>query len=490
MEASDRLLWEQIESYEVDKVGASWTLSDKVASENGWTAAYTKRAVLEYKRFVYLAMVAEHVVCPSDQVDQIWHTHLLYTRSYWNDFCKTILPKPLHHSPSSGGEEEEQKYRALYRETLVSYEETFGCVPPIDIWPTVSERFEEALRCRRINLRRYWVLPRLSWLWGRGQVVLAALLPMALLGWTNPLGMKGPAFLGFFFSLSVGALLVTWFIRNVLVNLASQAVELEPPLDTSELACLVAGPSQVVELALTHLHHGNALRIISPKQFMGLTFGKAKYRFERVETSPPEMDDLEARLYEAVDPKEGALVKTVLLAGTEAASKIYDRLAARGLLLPRYLIPAVHKIPVGILLGLFVLGVIKVAIGIENEKPVGFLIAFCVVAWLMIFNLRKRRHFRTSAGEEMLNKRRLDSQSLLKALEADSGASPKNEIHDPNWLYAAALFGLPAVGGQWRALESAWRNSSVGSSSRHSSGCGGDSGCSGGGEGCGGCGGD
>ncbi|MEK6230809.1 MAG: hypothetical protein N2A42_03075 [Luteolibacter sp.] len=33
----------------------------------------------EYKRFVALAMLAGHPVTPSEEVDQAWHLHLVYT---------------------------------------------------------------------------------------------------------------------------------------------------------------------------------------------------------------------------------------------------------------------------------------------------------------------------------------------------------------------------------------------------------------------------
>ena len=63
---------------------------------------YAYRVIQEYKKFVFLAMVADHIVSPSTNVDRAWHLHLLYTRSYWDEFCGKVLKKPLHHTPSSG----------------------------------------------------------------------------------------------------------------------------------------------------------------------------------------------------------------------------------------------------------------------------------------------------------------------------------------------------------------------------------------------------
>ncbi|MEZ6192343.1 MAG: hypothetical protein R3C45_13785 [Phycisphaerales bacterium] len=50
--------------------------------------------VNEYRRFCYLAIAAGHTVTPSDEVDQAWHLHLLYTRDYWEDFCPNVLGTP------------------------------------------------------------------------------------------------------------------------------------------------------------------------------------------------------------------------------------------------------------------------------------------------------------------------------------------------------------------------------------------------------------
>ena len=40
------------------------------------------------------AFVGRHIG-PSDEVDQAWHLHLVYTRSYWGEFCPNVLGKPL-----------------------------------------------------------------------------------------------------------------------------------------------------------------------------------------------------------------------------------------------------------------------------------------------------------------------------------------------------------------------------------------------------------
>ncbi|MEZ6134030.1 MAG: hypothetical protein R3C53_03870 [Pirellulaceae bacterium] len=160
---ADDPLWHRIQAFEIDRVETGLTFSERAARENDWSLGFTRRVIEEYKRFLYLAMTCEHVVCPSDAVDQIWHMHLTYTRSYWNELCESVLQKPLHHGPTQGGGDEAEKYFQLYLRTQNSYRATFGALPPADIWPAAEQRFGEDLGFVRVNLNRVWVIPRPSW---------------------------------------------------------------------------------------------------------------------------------------------------------------------------------------------------------------------------------------------------------------------------------------------------------------------------------------
>lgn len=126
-------LWEGIRNFPVDKPGVADPLSKRVARQQNWTPRYALRVVAEYKKFVFLCMTAGHMCTPSINVDMVWHEHLLYTPSYWDELCGKVLGKPLHHYPSEGGDAEEAKYAGLYQRTLDSYAKVFG-EPPADIW--------------------------------------------------------------------------------------------------------------------------------------------------------------------------------------------------------------------------------------------------------------------------------------------------------------------------------------------------------------------
>ena len=55
MNQEQKDLYEKIQAFSLDEPGSSFTFTQRLASENGWDAAYTQRVVQEYKRFVFLA---------------------------------------------------------------------------------------------------------------------------------------------------------------------------------------------------------------------------------------------------------------------------------------------------------------------------------------------------------------------------------------------------------------------------------------------------
>ena len=74
-------LWEKLEGFQLDDNNAVLDFSARLSKENGWSREFTTRAIQEYKRFLLLAMHAGHPVTPGEAVDQVWHLHLVYTRS-------------------------------------------------------------------------------------------------------------------------------------------------------------------------------------------------------------------------------------------------------------------------------------------------------------------------------------------------------------------------------------------------------------------------
>lgn len=161
MTPSEATLLRRIQDFSIDgDTSPALPFALRLARENGWTLEHAQRVVREYKRFVFLAMTAGHPVTPSDAVDQAWHLHLTYTRSYWERFCGGVLPRALHHQPTRGGAREDAKFKDWYGRTLSSYERMFGEAPPGDIWPAAAERFGQTARWTRIDAREHWIVSK------------------------------------------------------------------------------------------------------------------------------------------------------------------------------------------------------------------------------------------------------------------------------------------------------------------------------------------
>lgn len=149
MTPKQKELYQRIKAYSLDEPNAIFPFSKRLGKENQWTAKYTYRVIEEYKKFAFLAVVAGHPVSPSEQVDKVWHLHLIYTQNYWNNFCTKILEFPFHHQPSYGGKQENNKFHDWYHKTLDSYKIFFDNDPPVDIWPPPNLRFSNNISLMR-----------------------------------------------------------------------------------------------------------------------------------------------------------------------------------------------------------------------------------------------------------------------------------------------------------------------------------------------------
>ena len=159
MNTEQTALYKNLQKFSLDQPNAQFPFSKRLARDNRWSLDYAQRVVVEYKRFAFLAVMASHPVTPSDQVDQVWHLHLSYTRNYWEMFCPSILKMSLHHGPTQGGNAERQKFDQWYNKTLSSYEQFFEERPPSDIWPDSKVRFGTDLHFVKVNTRQTWLIP-------------------------------------------------------------------------------------------------------------------------------------------------------------------------------------------------------------------------------------------------------------------------------------------------------------------------------------------
>ncbi len=157
---SQTALYERLQAFRFDPPDVAFSFQQRLARENRWSLDYAQRAIAEYKKFALLAVTAGHPVTPSDQVDRVWHLHLTYTHSYWDELCPQVLQCTWHHEPTQGGDAEAEKFADWYQQTLASYEQYFGSAPPADLWPAPELRFGRDRQFVWANVQENWLVSK------------------------------------------------------------------------------------------------------------------------------------------------------------------------------------------------------------------------------------------------------------------------------------------------------------------------------------------
>jgi uncharacterized protein (TIGR04222 family) len=472
MTAHEHALWQRIETAPLIDADEDKLFVRKLALQNGWTHEFTERCVREYRKFVFLACASAHPVSPSDAVDQVWHLHLTYTQAYWKVFCPEILGKPLHHSPSKGGREESRKFEDWYTQTLNSYKTFFG-ETPADIWPTPKDKADEdeALH-RRVNARRYWIVPKPAWLpaFARSLGVLTAVLLVtgcSYSGFTTRWNIDGPAYLGFYATLIGAAVLLCRCARRKVTdrggNLASA-----PNLSLYEAAFLAGGARRLLQAMVVRFHEAGVATLNDDGKKV-ISKGVPEEVLDEAETEAAKCLQTGEKTWDEI--REALQTK---LTG------IQERLERTGLLV-RYAeawkVKTLCFLTMGMVLAV---GALRLWHGVTWGKPFYFLLFFMAVAlglmiWLM------QGPFRTRAGDQALE----ELQTTLKQ-RGEKAFDGTSVLAGASLALAVGLLGLCAVRGTpLEKLESKLGPESGGGCG---GGCGGSS-CGGGGCGGGGCGG-
>lgn len=154
-------LWIKIKNFNLDDENSDFPFSKRLARDNNWKIEFALKSILEYKKFIYLCCISEKQITPSDAVDQVWHLHLTYTKSYWKTLCKETLGKEIHHNPTKGGAVERSKFSNCYDFTFEIYKYEFKETPPYDIWLNNKKRFKE-INFKRINIDEFWFIKKPS----------------------------------------------------------------------------------------------------------------------------------------------------------------------------------------------------------------------------------------------------------------------------------------------------------------------------------------
>jgi uncharacterized protein (TIGR04222 family) len=469
-------LWQRIEAFRIGESPSALTFVQRLARDNRWTLEYAWRVHNEYKRFAFLSVVAEHPVTPSEDVDEAWHLHLLYTRSYWDDFCPRVLGRVLHHEPTRGGSAEHEKHSDWYRRTLDSYNRFFG-PPPGDIWPTAEIRFSDEHARLHVETARFWIVPRPQLNFG-SKLTLGALALVALgcapvlADIENPLDMRGPDFLILYLVALIATIgfasALRWLLRapGATANTANSR-----KYHPYELAWLVGGWQRALDAALANLVASGFLKL-----------NLAERNLEVLKALPPDSHVLEREIFKAAQA-DGSLA--VVRSVTNSIDFSWaQKLSDEGLLLSAARKRVVQWVPTLLLVAVLVLGITKINIGINRGKPTDYLSVLVLITFAItaVFGLRSARLSRL--GERIVADAKNQNASL-RNLNSSSA-----EISGVQSAIAVALFGSVVLAdGPWKDLQIALTPPASGWTGATGVGCGGGfggGGC-GGGHGCGGC---
>jgi uncharacterized protein (TIGR04222 family) len=270
-------LWSSIQQFPLDDPHAEITFSRKLSAKQNWSPFFTERVVAEYRKFLLLCCISPNGASPSQAVDEAWHLHLTYTRSYWTDLCKNTLNKDIHHHPSRGGDEEDHKHRDWYAETLLLYEAVFGSPPPDDIWPPPQN--ELPIPEPAWNIRNEMI----------ALIVMLLILPFTvslyLYNALFPFSLTGPQFLIFFPLFALSSIICYLILQNEKGQTLKQLVVDHFPSNASifQTAQLLYGKHRAVQTAIVDLLRRNLIEITADKRFLVY---KNRYRAPANEQNP------------------------------------------------------------------------------------------------------------------------------------------------------------------------------------------------------------
>jgi uncharacterized protein (TIGR04222 family) len=272
-----RGLWSKIQQFPLDDPNAAITFSRKLSAKQNWSTDFTERVVEEYRKFLFLCCISPNGASPSQAVDEAWHLHLTYTRSYWTDLCKNTLNKDIHHHPSRGGDEEDHKHRDWYAETLILYEAVFGSPPPADIWPPPQDELsipEPAWHIRNEVIALVVTL-----------LTLPLLISASLYEQLIPFTLTGKQFLNFFPMLVISSIICYILIQRDRTRPLQQLVVENFPTDATvfQTALFLYGKHRAIQTAIIDLLRRNLLEVTTEKTFI---VHKSRYHRPANEQNP------------------------------------------------------------------------------------------------------------------------------------------------------------------------------------------------------------
>ena len=145
----------------------------------GWTKEQTEKAIAHYVMFMALKHEYPNVeIVPSEEIDRVWHHHILDTQNYGAD-CQQVFGSFIHHFPYFGirSEADRQNLNTTFARTQALFKEHFGvslsessvCVlpnkgkaqPSVCVLPRpsvciLSTNIDPSRPCANVNLDSYF----------------------------------------------------------------------------------------------------------------------------------------------------------------------------------------------------------------------------------------------------------------------------------------------------------------------------------------------
>lgn len=113
---------EQIERLDLSMIG-------KKLNRLGWKPDEVTLGLRQYKNLLYLWRKYEDQgpLPPSEDIDEVWHNHILDTEKYQRD-CELIFGRFLHHYPYFGIDDKtnQQDLETAFEKTKNLYRQEFG----------------------------------------------------------------------------------------------------------------------------------------------------------------------------------------------------------------------------------------------------------------------------------------------------------------------------------------------------------------------------
>jgi hypothetical protein len=148
-------IWDQIFATFSGQNTSLRVFANKLKKKLGWERDFAFKAIIEYKKFVYLGVVSKNPVTPPKIIDLVWHEHLLFSAGYRN-FCEKIILHNFDHQPELvSSNESSQVFQDQYQYTIELYKSEFGIDPPSEIWnlPNVDKNLHKNETVKKTEFR-------------------------------------------------------------------------------------------------------------------------------------------------------------------------------------------------------------------------------------------------------------------------------------------------------------------------------------------------